>query len=31
MLESVTVYLTILVVVGIPGFLAAFLSPKWND
>ncbi|MBI0437649.1 protein MgtS [Dickeya dianthicola] len=31
MIEQAAVYLAILAVIVVPGFLAAFLSPKWND
>ncbi|ACT05844.1 MULTISPECIES: protein MgtS [Dickeya] len=31
MFEQITVYLAILAVIVVPGFLAAFLSPKWDD
>ncbi|MGM3172930.1 protein MgtS [Dickeya lacustris] len=31
MFEPISVYLAVLAVIVIPGFLAAFLSPRWND
>lgn len=31
MVEHMIVYLAVLAIIAIPGFLAAFLSPKWDD